>query len=53
MLENIFLLYPSEEREEKMYLYPNITAHLNNLFKLFARQPLLPMLVRIKKEINK
>ena len=36
-----------------MYLYLNVAAHLNDLFNLIAKQPLLPLLARILKEKTK
>ena len=50
MLENIFQLYSNMKWKKEMYLYLNVVVYLNNLFRLFARQPLLPLLVKILKE---
>ena len=50
MLENIFQLYSNMKWKKDMYLYLNVVVYLNDLFRLFARQPLLPLLVKILKK---
>ena len=36
-----------------MYVYLNVVVYLNDLFRLYARQPLLPLLVKILKKKKK